>query len=134
MIVYILPGDPIPLARARISGRRCYDSQTQEKLYLRQFLVNQHNDCPKYTGPLHLIATFFMGMPLRAGKHIEGKPHRFRPDLDNLLKWVCDISNGILYDDDCIISKITCNKIYDKTARTEFHFEPLEDHGKTGIE
>jgi Holliday junction resolvase RusA-like endonuclease len=133
MLIYTIPGDPSPLARARISGRRVYDAQADLKTYLKLFLTNQHKDRPFYTGPQHLHATFYMGMPKSAAKHIAGKPHKYRPDLDNLLKMVCDISTGILYDDDCCIAMITCNKVYDYEARTEFYLEQLEDHGKAKI-
>lgn len=49
------------------------------------------------------------------------KPHIFKPDLDNLIKYICDIcSNNVIYQDDCIIASITAKKVYSELPRTEF--------------
>lgn len=36
-----------------------------------------------------------------------------RPDLDNLIKAVCDALNGILWDDDSLIAHMSALKVYD---------------------
>lgn len=122
MKIYNIQGDPTPLARARLSGRHVYDSQSEYKTYLRISLENQRGDDPLLSGPLHMIATFHMGIP-KSMKDAEGDPHFYRPDLDNLIKMVCDVSNSIIFRDDSQISKITCEKIYSTNPRTEFCFE-----------
>jgi len=118
-------GDPCPLARARFSGRKVYDSQSELKTYLRICLENQRDKDPLLIGPLHMIAVFHMGIP-KSMKNSEAKPHYYRPDLDNLLKMICDISNLVIFRDDSQISKITSEKIYSINPRTEFCFEPFK--------
>jgi Holliday junction resolvase RusA-like endonuclease len=130
--IYNIPGDPCPLARARFSSRHVYDSQSELKTYLRISLENQHGEDELFTGPLHMFATFFMGIP-KSAKDIEGKPHYYRPDLDNLVKLVCDISNGIIFKDDSCISKMTIEKVYSYEPHTEFCFHRMINHGKCGI-
>lgn len=127
-IVYIIEGEPIPLARARHAAHRVYDSQKNKKLVLGITLRNQHKDRPLYTGPLLLTATFFMPIPKTRQKQknsLEGKTHIFTPDLSNLVKFIEDISSGVLYHDDCLIAEIIAKKIYGE-PRTEFTLTKLK--------
>ncbi len=122
-IRYVIEGNPIPLARVRFSRQgHCYDSQKQIKFATAIIIRNQHGDRPKYDGPLHLSIVFFMPIPKRS-KAIEW--HSKRPDLDNLVKMVCDSLIGILYEDDSCIAMITARKVYGDNPRTEFTLTPL---------
>jgi Holliday junction resolvase RusA-like endonuclease len=118
--VYVINGEPTPLARARHSNetKRVYDSQKAIKMLAGIGLRSQHDDEPFLTGPLHLDVTFFMEKTL----HSKAKTthHIFKPDLDNMIKYVCDVSAGIIFEDDRIIAKITATKKYDHKPRTEF--------------
>lgn len=122
-LLYVLLGHPIPLARARLSKNRMWDSQKQIKCHKRIELQSQHNDMPLIEGQLHLIVIFYFAFPncsKRRQDLLRGQAHIFKPDLDNLIKMVLDIGSGILYKDDCIISQISAKKLYDDIARTEF--------------
>jgi len=126
--VYILEGSPIPLARARYTGRRVWDSQKHLKLVTGIALANQHGDHPLYAGPIHMEIDFFMPMPQdpRKRKKMDGNYHCYKPDIDNLIKFIADIANGILYNDDCIISSIISKKIYDEEPRTEITIREID--------
>lgn len=120
-MIYIIPGDPIPLARARYGNRRVWDSQKEVKLISGISLTQQHQEKPFFKGPLHMDLVFYIELP-----HNRRKPykhqfdyHYYKPDLDNLIKFIADIANGILYTDDCIISSISAKKIYDYEPRTQ---------------
>ncbi len=124
MKTYIIKGDPTPLMRAGRNGKRTFDPQKNLKLIAGIDITSQHNDAPLLEGDLHLDVTFFMEAPksisAKRRKDLFGKYYVFKPDLDNLIKFLGDVCNGILYYDDCIIAKITAKKIYDETPRTEF--------------
>lgn len=124
MKLYVLLGNPIPLARARFGHRKVYNSQKNEQLIAGLDLARQHGDDPLFSGPLHMYVTFYMAIPqsVTAKKRdaMIGRPHTFKADLDNLLKMVCDYCNKVIYNDDCIIASITAKKIYDVNPRTEF--------------
>ena len=125
MKTYLIEGNPVPLARGRFGGGKVYDSQKGLKLIAAMALRNQHNNLPLYSGAVCITAQFFMPIPKasqpKSGKpsKLEGKPHIQKPDLDNLLKWVCDISSGILYHDDAIVWQIMGQKFFDTHPRTE---------------
>lgn len=125
--IYTVPGDPVALARTRISSQtRVWDSQKQLKLVCGIQIQNQHETLPLFTGPLAFNVTFFMGIaPTSRNKNLSGSYHYFRPDLDNLIKFICDVATGILYHEDCLISSITAKKVYDPNPRTEFFITEL---------
>lgn len=124
MKVYVIKGDPTPLMRAGRNGKRTFDPQKNLKIMAGIDLVSQHNNEPLLEGPLHLDVTFFMAPPksisIKRKALLCGQPHIFKCDLDNLIKFIGDVCNGIIYYDDCAIAKITAKKIYDEIPRTEF--------------
>ena len=118
---YVIPGDPIPLQRARHGGGKTWDPQKQLKLNWSLALVNQHGDRPFYEGPLHVDIIFYMPKPKTSQKQrdiLEDKPHFYKPDVDNLIKWVFDCSNKILFKDDSSIASVNSKKKYSNNPRT----------------
>jgi len=53
-------------------------------------------------------------------KHLEGTWHTRVPDLDNCIKYISDISIGIIYPDDRLVVYITATKTFSSNPRTEF--------------
>lgn len=118
---YVIPGNPVPLARPRISRyNTLWDDQKAAKLAAGMVVRNQHNDSPYFNGPIELKMVFYLPLPKVERKKHPKLYHIFRPDLDNLIKFVCDIATDVLYQDDCIISSIEAKKVYDKNPRTVF--------------
>lgn len=119
--VYILPGDPTPLARPRFGNKTVWDAQKGQKLVNGIGLREQHENVPLFEGALHLDITFYFPVPKVNRKHHKvGAFHIFKPDLSNLIKYVEDVAVDILYKDDAIIAKITAQKLYAEHPRTEF--------------
>lgn len=119
-ITFIISGAPIPLARVRVGRHSIYDSQKHQKFVSAMELIHQMGHHKILTGPLIMDVTFFM--PLNKAKRRAGTPHWIRPDLDNLIKYVCDVCNDAksIYHDDCCIWKITASKVYSDKPRTVF--------------
>lgn len=67
-------------------------------------------------GPISLTVKFYMPMPTSISKKkqdaLKSKPHLKRPDLDNLLKTVCDALNGYVWKDDSQVYLIAAAKAY----------------------
>ena len=57
-----------------------------------------------------------------------GQKHHKRPDLSNLIKYLEDAAQGILFADDATITTINARKIYDMNPRTEFYL--LKDNSE----
>jgi Holliday junction resolvase RusA-like endonuclease len=126
---YIIPGDPVPLARPRWGNGHVYDSQSLLKMKASRILEELHGTKEKFIGPIHMDITFFMCLPkvgIKKMQEVNGKYHICRPDFSNLLKFCEDIAQPILYHDDCIIASICGCKRYDLTPRTELIITQLD--------
>lgn len=119
---YIIPGDPIPLMRARSShnSSRPWDPQKKSKASTGIYIARDHCNRPYYQGPLELNITFFFPKEKK-----EGQYHYQKPDLSNLIKFIEDVAESILYDNDCTIASIVAQKLWAKESRTEFTITEL---------
>ena len=131
-MIYTIAGDPISLQRPRVlrSGYT-YNPQAKEQEEARiQLRIQHHSSCP-HICPLAISITFFMpilkALSNKKKSSIPGTPHFKRPDLDNLIKFVLDAANGVIFSDDSLVYSVTAKKIYDTFPRTEFTITPLED-------
>jgi Holliday junction resolvase RusA-like endonuclease len=119
-------GSPTALSRPRFAKNHVYDPQKEHKIILSIELARQHDDMPMLTGPQHLFADFFMPLSIHKPIRLEGTYCECRPDLDNLVKLLCDICTGVLYADDNLVVRISTCKRYSRNPRTEFYFERAE--------
>ena len=123
---FILMGDPVAKARARMRygfGKRFYDLQHADKIAQRMEIEHQMLG-DKFIGPCH--ADFIFYMPIkRTTKYKENDPMFYKPDTDNMIKWICDVMESVVYDNDCILSEIYSRKIYGNTPRTEITIREL---------
>lgn len=130
-IIYVLPGNPVPLARPRFGKNRIFDCQKLLKVNHGIVLNSIHNNRPLYKGPLVLDVTFFLpiggSFSEKKRANLENTGHKNRPDLDNLVKYILDASNKILFHDDSLISVIHAQKIYSKDPKTVFTITELND-------
>lgn len=51
------------------------------------------------------------------------KPHVSRPDADNIMKFIGDALNGLLWTDDCLIYEYSIIKFYGEEAKTVIRIE-----------
>lgn len=61
-------------------------------------------------------------------------PHTKKPDLDNLVKNPMDCMNGIVYEDDRLVTKIFAEKCYGLEPRTEIRVIWCESDKETDSE
>lgn len=129
MIVYEIPGIPIPLQRHRHSGKRCFDPQKKEKETIRWVLKSALNTVYVASNAIKLVVEYHMPIPKsyskkRAKECVLG-PHATKPDLSNLIKFTEDVFNGIIWQDDSLISQIEAKKFYSPIPKTVFKIEEI---------
>lgn len=121
---YVITGDPVPLARVRFGRRQVWDCQRHLKRNTSIVINGQHNNAPLFQGPLKVILSFYFpvakSVSLKKKNLLLGTPHYFKPDLSNLIKFIEDVGNELLYHDDARITLLEASKIYDEEPRTEF--------------
>ena len=137
MIEFILKGKPKALKRHRSTrSGRMYDPSAKDK---KQMWLQIAKFKPKHplAGDIMLKVVFYMPRPqshFRTGKYKHllkddvPERHSITPDLDNLVKMLCDTVQGKnrMIVDDSQICMIQAEKIYANTkARTEVVIEEI---------
>lgn len=135
MIKIIIPGEPRSLQRHRTTmcngQQRQYDPQSKEKMVTKSLLLveKQTKNWPEMQGILGYdikINFFCYRRPSQRNLSEEELikiQHIQKPDLDNLLKYILDCGNKILWHDDAEIYKIVTEKFWSKTPRTEIIYD-----------
>lgn len=127
--------EPVPQLRPRVSSRpyvRVYDPPKvkQFKRILRSLAVNQYAR-PPLLGPLSVSLTFYR--PVQKSISQTERERRLsnkskpvvKPDTDNYIKSTLDALNGVLWNDDAQIVKITGEKRYGETGKIIISVKPV---------
>jgi Holliday junction resolvase RusA-like endonuclease len=121
---FFVPGQPQGKGRARVSVRggfaRAYTPEKTEiyENLIKAMYLEQYSGAPLMEGPLRMCVTAVYTIPkstsgARSRKMLAGdiRPTT-KPDIDNLLKCLCDAGNGIMYKDDTQIVDMKATKSY----------------------
>jgi len=128
-----IPGNPIAKKRPRFVRRGkfvgTYNCQDTEEGKFKWELLAQKKDMPIIESAIHLTCRFFMPIPASISKKKRALyvgcavPHIKKPDLDNLIKFVKDCANGVLWRDDSQVNSLTASKAYHPQPGTEIRLE-----------
>jgi Holliday junction resolvase RusA-like endonuclease len=121
-----IPGKPIGKKRPRFARAGKFvktynDQQTEEGLFMWH-LQQQWKQEP-LERPISMKMRFVMPIPkgtsaTRSFSMMDSE-HTKKPDLDNLIKFVKDCCNEIVWRDDSLVWQIDAVKVYGYPARTE---------------
>lgn len=120
--------EPTPQLRPRVSSRggyvKVYDPPKvkQFKSLLRSLAVHQYAR-PPLLGPLSVSLTFYR--PVQSSISKTERERRLtnrskpvvKPDVDNYIKSTLDALNGVLWEDDSQIVKLTAEKRYGEKGK-----------------
>ena len=128
VIHIIVAGLPKSQKRHRFGRGFTYDPSKEDKTTFLSLIREQAPEHP-ILGPIALNVIFSMPRPkkhFKTGKHFNSLKtdapyyHTYRPDIDNLLKFVMDaLGREIFFKDDSQVSQINCMKVYGDYPRTE---------------
>ena len=123
-MIYRIPGPPIAWQRPRLCGKRFFDAQAKQKKDIQYLIKLIAESCLLDAPALKVSIEYHMPIPkswnLTKRLTSIGKPHVSRPDLSNLIKFVEDALNGIVWRDDALIYELHCRKIYSECPHTQF--------------
>ena len=120
---FCINGNPIPKKRHRtcMVGRyaRTYDPQTKQKNCTRK-IINDEMIKNKYEpikeGPISVKLTSYCQIPAsfsaKKRARLQGSYCAKRPDIDNYLKFLLDVCNGLVYSDDGQVAQVFTDKRY----------------------
>ena len=117
-LTFVVDGEPIAKGRARStrSGHHYTPKKTQEAeahvRYIAQSTIGLSGYVVEKDVPLAMSCCFMLTKPKSGpnSKRADGEGCTKKPDLDNLVKLVKDALNGVAYDDDSAIVKLTAEK------------------------
>ncbi len=126
-------GEPIAKKRPRFVRRgkfvgtyNCQDTEEGKFKWdlLKLILPYRDEDAPLVPSgvPVSLSVTFFMPIPASMSKKqmlLSGGRHIKKPDTDNLLKFLKDCGNGVLWADDSQVWQVHAEKVYSAQPCTE---------------
>jgi crossover junction endodeoxyribonuclease RusA len=112
-LTFLIPGAAVPKGsrtmyrgRSVESSKRWPDWHKTVADYAVQERAKQH--LPRFEGAIALTVGFFLPKPKRP-KHDR---HITRPDLDKLVRGICDALTGIIWLDDAQVTVISATKAY----------------------
>lgn len=140
-IEFTVPGQPVGKGRARVSTHGGFArAYTPEKTAVYENLVKlsymqEVADKPlkKLAGAIQIKILAYYAIPKSFSKKKRDAAMRgdvtplIKPDLDNVIKSVCDGLNGVAYDDDKQITFITAAKYYGDPPRVKVVIEEEND-------
>ena len=121
---FFVPGQPQGKGRARVSMRGGFArAYTPEKTVayenlIRVMYTEKHGGKPMMDGPLRMSVAARYTIPrsasgVKSRKMIEGEIlPTTKPDIDNLIKCICDAGNKVIFKDDTQIVELTATKAY----------------------
>lgn len=104
----IIQGEPIAMMRPRVARGRAYNPQAELKKRCQMEVKALWNG-PPLLCPVKLVVQFFL--------------RRDNKDLDNMIKWVGDILQGIVFKNDLQVEQIWAKKIKGKETKTVIYVE-----------
>lgn len=124
-----IPGRPIAKKRPKFFRRGgfvgAYNCQeTEEGRFMQQLSMQRPENWQPIEGAISLSVAFLMPIPESSSKKkreamARGEiRHIKKPDVDNMIKFVKDCANGILWRDDSQVFNIWANKLYAKNPQT----------------
>ena len=139
MILLEVLGDPIPLNRPKVCRRgsfvHMYDPQKMEKERIQWQIRSLYKETP-ILFPIEMDIVFAVPIPKSASKvkrryMLQGDLYPMKkPDIDNLIKFILDCLNGILFHDDSQVQIIHARKVYSDSPRTIIRAICIEEKNK----
>ena len=126
---YILNGDPTFITTTKDGIGKIHDRTKRNKLIDTITVRSQHDDRPLSRGPLKLSLFLYFNLPSRPGTKkgnvISGDYQILSPDIAGCIKYIEEISKGILFNETSNISVVEAYKLYDDNPRAEFYIVEL---------
>ena len=135
MIKLSIPGQPQGKGRAKVSTYRGYArAYTPEKTAAYENLVKlafEGSGQDKLTGALKMTVKAVYAIPKsfsrkkrEAALKGELRPQT-KPDIDNVVKVICDALNGLAYDDDRSITQLHAVQLYGDNPRVDIAIQEV---------
>jgi Holliday junction resolvase RusA-like endonuclease len=126
-VVFVIPGVARGKQRPRATrtGRVYTPKQTvNQEAYIKMLAATAMRGFAPFVGPLEATFSISVAIPksfTRQQRKLIDEGNFYptsKPDIDNVVKLLCDAMNGIVYGDDKQIVDLYVSKIYEDSAST----------------
>lgn len=137
-IKIFLNGHPVAQKRHRHCATRDgirtfnpnYEQKREYQQRLKTVIATEGPETP-LKSPIAITLGFYIPMPKSWSKKRKeqafGKPCSSRPDIDNYIKFILDIMNGIVFQDDAQVWFLEAAKTYSDNPCVEIEVRELDD-------
>lgn len=128
-MLFVVPGDPLPLKKIKHANGKYYDDLQQLKLHWQMYVNHQNTANTKIDGPYEIIIKCFFPMPRNKEKlwpHLANAFHYYKPPAQVILKFVLDTIEPLILTKDAMLSISHVYKFYGYEPRIEFELIQLE--------
>lgn len=146
-VIFTVPGEPQGKARPRVTKFGAYTPEktvAYEQLIRTQYMAAAHRlgERPDMFAEQDVTIVAYFRIPKSEPAWVrqamlEGniRPKR-KPDLDNIIKVVCDALNKFAWHDDAQVTHVACAKYYGATPHLQVEIRAIqEEHGhETGTD
>ena len=131
MIKLTIPGEVVgkmrPRATARNGFARVYTPKEtiNYESYVKALFAQKYPGFVPMDGPIQMNLLIVRGIPTSVSKKKKDMMMfneikvTVKPDIDNVIKTICDALNGLAYIDDKLIAKLCAEKQYGEIPRAE---------------
>ena len=132
-----IEGEPVGKGRPRVTSRGKFahaytpaKTKNYERLASNTYLEKYNYD-DQLKGPIEATMECYFPIPKgftkKVKKFISNNKVYYtkKPDIDNIVKSVLDSLNGLAYEDDSQIIKLSVKKLYSDNPRVELHLKEL---------
>jgi Holliday junction resolvase RusA-like endonuclease len=126
-VVFVIPGVARGKQRPRATrtGRVYTPKQTvNQEAYIKMLAATAMRGLAPFVGPLEATFSISVAIPksfTRQQRKLIDEGNLYptsKPDIDNVVKLLCDAMNGVVYGDDKQIVDLYVSKIYEDSAST----------------
>ena len=133
----IIEGEPVGKGRPRVTTRGKFahaytplKTKNYERMVMNSFL-NKYTFNDQLSGPIEANIKGYFSIPKSTSKKVRNLMlsnkihHTKKPDIDNIAKSVLDSLNGLAYEDDSQVVKLTGEKLYSDNPRVELYLKEI---------
>lgn len=130
MIIFTIPGEPVPFARAGALGKRRFTPKKQGDFMgaVKTIAAAAMQGARPLDGPVGMTvrAVYLVPGSWSARKRACAYWKASKPDADNVAKIIKDAISTIVFVDDAQVASLTVTKTYGPVAHVEVRIEALE--------
>lgn len=137
MIELEIPGEAVAKQRPRVTNIGGYSRMYTPKetmnyeTYVRTLFVQRYPSHILYEKPLRMLIEVYKGIPTSQSekkKELMRKNEMLptgKPDLDNVIKIICDALNKVAYLDDKTVVELSASKVYSDVPKVIVKIEEI---------